>query len=77
MPSAPRETWRDSRGRAIYNVVFSTIALVMGLVMIGAPHLFAAGEQTRILGGVLAGYACVRGIYFYRRLRAFGRKERP
>jgi hypothetical protein len=49
----------------------------MGLVMIGAPHLFAAGEQTRILGGVLAGYACVRGIYFYRRLRAFGRKERP
>jgi len=67
---AARNSWAVSRGRLIYNLAILSAAAVCGLILAVAPGVFGATSDARLYGGVLAGYALVRGYYIYRRFRA-------
>lgn len=73
----PRSPWATSRGRMIYNIIFSTWAVIIGLLLMIVPSVLGATPEVRPWGAALAGYGLVRGAYFYRRFRALSSGGNP
>ncbi|HOM81394.1 MAG TPA: hypothetical protein PLU39_03185 [Armatimonadota bacterium] len=61
----------------MFNMILSGIATVFGLILVFAPRLLGANSDSRMLGGVLAGYGLVRGYYFYRRWQSHAASQPP